>query len=138
MCSTRTPPITSLKCGTAGFLPRPLGPRHRAFSGRDASGRWRRLAWVGLGVWLAFKARGSRWKFCINIKIPLNSFNIWMVGSLKNVLSKHIFFASLYISLSEVFLDLILAISAIQYSPRKCCENATYQFQNMKSEISVC
>ena len=24
-------------------------------------------------------------EICINIKIPLNSFNIWMVGSLKSV-----------------------------------------------------
>ena len=40
--------------GAAGLLPRPLGPRHRAFSGQDASGRWRRLVWVELGVWLGF------------------------------------------------------------------------------------
>ena len=40
--------------GAAGLLPRPLGPRHRAFSGQDASGWWRRLVWVELGVWLGF------------------------------------------------------------------------------------
>ena len=41
--------------GAADLLPRPLGPRHRAFSGQDASGRWRRLVWVELGVQLGFK-----------------------------------------------------------------------------------
>ena len=43
--------------GTAGLLPLPLGPRHSAFSGQDASGRWRRLVWEELRVWLGFKIR---------------------------------------------------------------------------------
>ena len=43
--------------GAAGLLPHPLGPKHRAFSGQ-ASGRWRWLVWVELGVWLGFKAHG--------------------------------------------------------------------------------
>ena len=44
--------------GAAGLLPRPLGPKHRAFSGQDASGRWRWLVWMELGVLLGFKAHG--------------------------------------------------------------------------------
>ena len=55
--------------GVAGLLPRPLSSR--AFSGQDDSGRWRRFVWVELGVWLGFKGRGLRWKFCSNIKIAL-------------------------------------------------------------------
>ena len=42
--------------GAAGLLPRPLGPKHRAFSGQDASGRWKWLVWVELGVLLGFNA----------------------------------------------------------------------------------
>ena len=41
--------------GAAGLLPRPLCPRYRTFSGQDASGRWRRLVWVELGMRLGFK-----------------------------------------------------------------------------------
>ena len=47
--------------GAAGLLPRPLGPRHRAFSRQDTvSGG---LVRVELGVWLDFKAHESRYKF---------------------------------------------------------------------------
>ena len=62
--------------GAAGLLPRPLGTRHGAFSGQDASGKWRRLVWVELWVWLGFKACGLRSKFCMNIKILLESLKI--------------------------------------------------------------
>ena len=60
--------------GAAGLLPR---PRHRAFSGQDASGRWRRLVWVQLGVWLGFKTHGLRCKFAINIKVQLEEIFEW-------------------------------------------------------------
>ena len=59
--------------GAAGLLPRPLGPKHRAFSGPDASGRWRWLVCVELGVWLGFKAKS---KFGIYIKFLLKRLNI--------------------------------------------------------------
>ena len=49
-------PHQLLRSGAAGLLPRPLSLRHRAFSGQDASGRWRRLVWVELGVRLGFIA----------------------------------------------------------------------------------
>ena len=65
-----------LSSGAAGLLPHPLGPRHRSLPEQDASGRWRRLVWVELGVWLGFKAHGLRWKFAINIKVQLEGLNI--------------------------------------------------------------
>ena len=49
-CAQSEPHQLLHSSGAAGLLPRPLGPRHRAFSGQDASGRWRRLVWVELGV----------------------------------------------------------------------------------------
>ena len=67
--------------GAAGLLSRPLDPRHGAFSGLDASGRWRRLVWVELGVWLGFKAHGIGRKFCSNIEITLEGCNTFVVVS---------------------------------------------------------
>ena len=62
--------------GAAGLLSRPLGPRHRAFCRQDASGRWKRLVWVELGVWLTIKAHGLRSEEVVHARNVI-AFFVW-------------------------------------------------------------